>query len=73
LSPHDSRVQSLAALVYEQSGMRNKALQAIEAAVKLGWPLEEMRRWPPLENLRQDPRYKHIVEASKVGSIVKPK
>ena len=73
LNPRDSRVQSLAAVVYEQSSMRDKALAAIEAAVKLGWPLEEMRRWPPLEKLRQDPRYKRIVDASRVGAIVKPK
>ncbi len=72
LNPQDSRVQALAAVVYEQSGMRSKAIAAIEAAVKLGGPLEEMRRWPPLERLRQDPRYQRIVETSTVGGIVKP-
>jgi hypothetical protein len=59
-------------VVYEQSGMRDKALAAIETAVKLGGPLEEMRRWPLLEKLRQDPRYKRIIETSRAGAIVKP-
>jgi len=72
LNPLDSRVQSLAAVVYELSGVRNKAIAAIEAAVKLGGSLEEMQRWPPLERLRQDPRYKRIVETSTKGGIVKP-
>jgi len=61
LNPNDSSVQIKAALVYEQSGMRDKAIAALEAAVRLGYSVAEIERWPPLEGLRQDPRYKRIV------------
>lgn len=61
LNPQDGRVQSLAAAVYEQTGRRNEALAAFQAAIKLGYATEEMENWPPLEKLREDPRYKRIV------------
>jgi len=61
LNPNDSSVQIKAALLYEQSGMRDKAIAALEAAVRLGYSVAEIERWPPLEGLRQDPRYKRIV------------
>jgi len=61
LNPQDNRVQSLAAAVYEQTNQRDEALAAFEAAVKLGASVEEIENWPPLEKLRDDPRYKRIV------------
>lgn len=62
LNPTDGEVLLRAALVYEGSGMRDRALQAIERAVKGGYSVEEIQGWPPLEGLRQDPRYQKIVE-----------
>ena len=61
LKPDDSYVQVKAALVYEQSRMRDKAIAALEAAVRLGYSVAEIQGWPPLEELRQDPRYKRVV------------
>jgi len=71
LNPKDSRVQATAALVYELSGMREKAIASVEQAVKLGHSVEEIQGWPPLEKLRQDPRYKRIVSTSLEGATVK--
>jgi tetratricopeptide (TPR) repeat protein len=71
LNPKDSRVQATAALVYELSGMREKALTSLEQAIKLGHSVEEIQGWPPLEELRQDPRYKRIVSRSLEGATVK--
>jgi tetratricopeptide (TPR) repeat protein len=69
LSPNDGRVQILAARVYEQSGMRDKAIAAVETAIRLGYSVEEIQRWPRLENLRQDPRYKRIIASTESSSV----
>ena len=54
---NDGYVLFRAALVREQLGQRDAALAAIQAAVRTGYPLEEIRRVPTLKNLRGDPRY----------------
>jgi len=71
LNSRDNRVQALAAVVYEQLGRRSQAIAAVEKALALGYSLEEIRSWPPLEKLRQDPRYKRIVATSIDGGTVK--
>ncbi len=70
LNPNDSYVQALAALVYEQSAMRDDAIAAVEAAIKLGYSVAEIQSWPPLEELRQDSRYKRIVASSLQSATV---
>jgi non-specific serine/threonine protein kinase len=62
LSPRSYFVQSRAALVYEQLGMREEALEAVKSAIELGDPVVEIQNWPPLKELRQDPRYAAIIE-----------
>jgi Flp pilus assembly protein TadD len=61
LNSRDSFVQARAALVYEQNGMRRKALAAVESAIKLGFSIEEIENWPPLEKLRGDPYYRTVI------------
>jgi serine/threonine-protein kinase len=62
LSPADPFVLSRAALVYEQSGMREAALAAVEDALREGFSVAELQRWPPLAGLRKDPRYQQLID-----------
>jgi len=71
LNSRDNRVQALAAVVYEQLDRRSQAIAAVEKALALGYSLEEIRSWPPLEKLRQDARYKRIVAASIEGGTLR--
>ncbi len=62
LSPADGQVLFRSALVYEQSGRREEALDAVRTALAGGYSKEEIEKAPPLEALRQDPRYRSIIE-----------
>jgi len=57
LQPRSGGVQFHAAMVYERAGQRDRALEAVRAALVAGHSLEELGRAPSLENLRRDPRY----------------
>ncbi len=61
LAPHEGLIQFRAALVYEQAGQRDRALRAVEAALKAGYRSDEFRKAPPLKALREDPRYLRLV------------
>jgi serine/threonine-protein kinase len=61
LSPGVAQVQYRAALVYEQSGMRDRALQALGEALRVGYSAEEIEKAPPLQALRQDERYSNLI------------
>lgn len=45
------------AIAYEVSGQRDKALNALTAAVKAGQNLDDIKNEPELVSLRADPRY----------------
>lgn len=62
LAPHDGLVLYHSALVYEQAGERYRALLALRAALRAGFPADKARRALPLETLREDPRYRRIVD-----------
>jgi serine/threonine-protein kinase len=64
VAPRDSLVQFRAALVYEQAGQRDRALRAVQAALKFGYPPDEFRKARPLEALREDPRYARLISAA---------
>jgi tetratricopeptide (TPR) repeat protein len=49
-----------AGYVYEQLGQRDKALELIQKAVALGYPLQEIERDPWLSDLRADDRFKQL-------------
>jgi tetratricopeptide (TPR) repeat protein len=53
----DGLVLFRAALVFEQSGMRQRAVDSVLAALARGFSREEIEHAPPLEALRSDPRY----------------
>ena len=57
LAPADPYVHFKSALVYELTGKRLPALEALAAAKKGGYSIEEIRREPELMKLRKDPRY----------------
>ncbi len=48
-------------IVYEQAGMRDRALAAVEGAIKGGFQ-NEIENWPPLESLRSDRRYQELIK-----------
>ncbi len=58
LAPNDSNTLFTAALVYELTGQRDKALTAVAQAVKAGYSVEEIDKEPELRALHSDPRYK---------------
>ncbi len=64
-APKDSDTLFTSALVYEIIGHRDKALEAVAAAVAAGYSLEEVEKEPELRSLRTDPRYQRWVKTSK--------
>ncbi len=61
----DPAVHYRAALVYEQAGRRDRALREVGSALRLHYRLLEIQRAPPLAALRQDPRFRALVEGRK--------
>jgi serine/threonine-protein kinase len=60
LAPTDRSVRFKAALVYEQTGQRDRALQALAAAIRAGYGMTEILKAPALRSLREDPRFKRL-------------
>ena len=69
--PDDSSVVLKAAMIYELSGARPRALEAIRDFVRLKGPMDEVAREPFLAGLRQDPGYAEII-AGKTGGAGAP-
>jgi len=65
MAPTDSAAHYRAALVYEQEGRRDRALREVEDALRLHYRLLEIQRAPPLAALRQDPRFRALVQGRK--------
>jgi tetratricopeptide (TPR) repeat protein len=65
LNPRWGLVLARAALVYEQSGMRDDALAFMKSAIGSGIPgfRHELESWPTLKWLVEDPRYKAFIES----------
>jgi eukaryotic-like serine/threonine-protein kinase len=62
--PNDQNTLFWAALVYELAGNRGDALRALTSAVAGGYSLALIRAASDLKDLRQDPRYRDLVERS---------
>ena len=62
LAPANMNVLFRSALVYELTSHRDRALNALEAALDGGYSLEEIRRARDLEELRKDPRYQRLLD-----------
>jgi len=69
--PDDSSVVLKAAMIYELSGARPRALEAIRDFVRLKGPMDEVAREPFLAGLRQEPGYAEII-AGKTGGAGAP-
>jgi len=61
LAPSNRQVVWHAALVYELAGKRDLAMQALQAALMAGQPVDEVRHEPTLASLRADPRYTRLM------------
>jgi eukaryotic-like serine/threonine-protein kinase len=61
LDPSSKYVQWCAALVYEQFGQRDQALNYLRKAIDMGYPMNQIRAAPPLEQLRKDPRFIRLI------------
>jgi hypothetical protein len=62
LSPQDNFVLARAAEVYEQIGMRDEALAAVESAIELGFPRYQIEGSSDLVRLVQDKRYRAFIK-----------
>jgi serine/threonine protein kinase/tetratricopeptide (TPR) repeat protein len=62
LGPNNVNVLFQAALVHEMAGQRDRALETLEAALRAGYSLKEVRQSEPLKPLRSDPRYQELDE-----------
>jgi superkiller protein 3 len=58
----DGLVLFNAAVVYEQSGFRTKAIEALEAALLAGFSLHEINHAPALAALRTDPDARRLLQ-----------
>jgi len=56
----DGLVLFRSALVFEESGMRDRAIESVRSALGRGFSREEIENAPPLEALRRDGRYREI-------------
>jgi len=63
LAPNEGFVLFRAALVYEQAGMRDRALTKLEECLKAGYSMQEIRKAPPLAELRKDERFLRLEAA----------
>jgi eukaryotic-like serine/threonine-protein kinase len=57
---HDGATLFRAAMTYEIAGQRDKALGALDRALRAGYSLDIVRREPELLKLRADPRYQTL-------------
>ncbi len=57
---NDAQNAVLAAQVYEQLGLRDKSMEWLTKALKMGYPLTEVERDPTLAALRSDQKFKAL-------------
>ncbi len=63
LAPSQMHVLFQSVLVYELTGQRNLALQALQDALRAGYSKQEVLREPELAKLRQDPHFQRLIDA----------
>jgi len=72
LAPVDGFVLYRAALVYEQDGMRERAWKALEACIKAGCSMEEIRKAPPLIEMRKEERFRRLEPTQSAEHSISP-
>jgi hypothetical protein len=50
-------------LVYELTGQRKLALEALQDALRAGYSKQEVLREPELAKLRQDPHFQRLIDS----------
>src|SRR5260370_9525203 len=69
MAPGDGFVLFRAVLVYEQAGMRERAWKALEACINAGYSMEQIRKAPPLADLRKEERFRKLEAAQSAEQI----
>jgi hypothetical protein len=62
MDPENVQVLYRAVCVYEELGQRDKALEYLGKAVARGYQAQEIRADPELKRLREDPRFKQVLQ-----------
>ena len=57
-----------AVLVYELAGMRDRSLATVGKVIELGYSIEEIRSWPPLDGLFKDSRFQQVIRGQQTKS-----
>jgi serine/threonine-protein kinase len=65
-SPSDPELSFRTAEIYEQSGDHAAALEWLSKALQKGYPKEDIQRDPSFEKLRENARYKQLLQATAV-------
>src|ERR1700682_1873447 len=65
LAPGDSGVFDYAGLVYVEAGEKVKAMEALENAIRAGYPPASIRDTPNFSALENDPRFNSLITAKK--------
>jgi serine/threonine-protein kinase len=60
----DPEISYRTAEIYEQDGDHAAALEWLSRAVKKGYPMREIQRDPTFEKVREDARYKQLLQAT---------
>jgi tetratricopeptide (TPR) repeat protein/tRNA A-37 threonylcarbamoyl transferase component Bud32 len=63
LAPSHMHVLFQSVLVYELTGQRKLALQALQDALRAGYSKDDVRREPELAKLRQDPHFARLIDS----------
>jgi serine/threonine-protein kinase len=64
----NASIRARLVLVYEICGRRQQALDALAAALRQGYSLEEISRDPELLEMRMDPKYRKLVVQFPIGA-----
>jgi hypothetical protein len=68
VKPGDTSVVLKSVLVFELSGARPQALEALREYARLKGPMDEIAKDPFLAGLRQDRGYADIIEGKSAGT-----
>ena len=63
LAPSHMHVLFQSVIVYELTGQRKQALQALQSALRAGYSKDDVLREPELAKLRQDPHFQRLIDS----------
>jgi eukaryotic-like serine/threonine-protein kinase len=62
LAPNDPQVLCSAGLIHNKFGETDQAFSWLHKAVLAGYPIAQLRNAPSVDDLQNDPRFKHLLE-----------